>query len=149
MGRSATMGRLFSSLIGWPRNLIFRRSIKRHGISNKTEVQILCQVYVRLRNARKREGTWQRGSIWFDCKRSKTIWLIFIDGILSFLNKKEADFTSTAFAITPTRYPRLDVATNHNWEEPYRMVVPRPGEQDRLFAFIKPFDVDVPCYLAF
>lgn len=39
---------------------------------------------------------------------------------------------------TPERKKMIDLAY-FMWTEPFNMIVPKPGEEPRLFAFIKPF----------
>lgn len=52
---------------------------------------------------------------------------------------QRADFSANGFGITAARHARVEFATYHNWEEGHRMVVPWPGEKDRVLAFIDPF----------
>ena len=52
--------------------------------------------------------------------------------------KQEVDGIATGLIATPDRAIHVDFAFIL-WEEPYVMVVPRPGEEPRLFAIIKPF----------
>lgn len=33
----------------------------------------------------------------------------------------------------------MDFARFFGWQDDYRMIKPKPGEQDRLFAFVRPF----------
>lgn len=39
---------------------------------------------------------------------------------------------------TPERKKLIDLAY-FMWTEPFAMIVPKPGEEPRLFAFIRPF----------
>lgn len=48
------------------------------------------------------------------------------------------------FIITPERKKKFDFAY-FMWAEPYNMIVPVPGEEPRLFAFIRPFQPNVNC----
>lgn len=54
--------------------------------------------------------------------------------------KQEADVSGTGFVITADRVPIADYCTFPSWQESFRLVVPRPGEQSRLFAIVRPFD---------
>lgn len=45
-----------------------------------------------------------------------------------------------ASSLVESRLKIMDAATYFSWEERYRMIVPKPGEDSRLFAFIRPFD---------
>ena len=42
------------------------------------------------------------------------------------------------FIFTPDRYEKVDFAHPY-WAETQDLVVPVPGEENRLFAFIRPF----------
>lgn len=55
---------------------------------------------------------------------------------------KEVDSTLIGLAITPERYEKMDF-TFYHWIEPYSMVVPRPGEEEKIFAFIRVFQPTV------
>lgn len=46
------------------------------------------------------------------------------------------------FIATPERKSKMDLAY-FMWTEPHTMVVPLPGEEPRLFAFIRPFQPQV------
>ena len=59
-----------------------------------------------------------------------------------FLNK-EGDVTATPFGITADRMAAIDFCTFPAWQESFRLVVPRPGEELRLFALVRPFDNQV------
>ena len=48
------------------------------------------------------------------------------------------DASAIGFIATPERKSVMDLAY-FTWTEPQAMVVPLPGEEPRLFAFIKPF----------
>lgn len=50
---------------------------------------------------------------------------------------------ASGLGVSETRLKVVDMATFFTWEDSYRMVVPIPSEEDRLFAFIKPFDLTV------
>lgn len=52
--------------------------------------------------------------------------------------EQEVDASAIGFISTPERKLVMDLAY-FIWTEPYAMVVPRPGEEPRLFAFIRPF----------
>lgn len=45
--------------------------------------------------------------------------------------------------VSPARLEVIEPGTFFVWEEGYRLIVPIPGEEDRLFAFIRPFDFTV------
>lgn len=52
--------------------------------------------------------------------------------------EKDVDGTTLGLIASPERKEKLDFAYVA-WTEPYSMVVPRPGEVPKLFAFIRPF----------
>jgi ionotropic glutamate receptor len=52
--------------------------------------------------------------------------------------EQEVDSSSIGFIPTPERKSVMDFSY-FVWTEPQAMVVPLPGEEPRLFAFIKPF----------
>ena len=54
------------------------------------------------------------------------------------LVQQEVDASAIGFIATPERKSVMDLAY-FTWTEPQAMVVPLPGEEPRLFAFIKPF----------
>lgn len=54
--------------------------------------------------------------------------------------------TVSSAVITPERRSLADEITHPMFEESVRLLVPRPSEEDRLFAFILPFDVWVSEY---
>lgn len=60
--------------------------------------------------------------------------------------EKEVDGSPVAFIRTPERAIEMDFAYFLT-AEPHAMVVPRPGEEPRLFAFIRPFQSSVRNYL--
>ena len=62
--------------------------------------------------------------------------------MLFYFMKKEADASSVGFIPTPERKTMFDFAY-FLLAEPQAMVVPRPGEEPRLFAFIRPFQPTV------
>ena len=53
------------------------------------------------------------------------------------------DGVSGAFIITLDRKNRMDWANMPVWSEALGLIVPRPGEEIRLFAFIGPFQPKV------
>jgi hypothetical protein len=62
--------------------------------------------------------------------------------LFHFPSKKEADASSVGFIPTPERKSMFDFAY-FLLAEPQAMVVPRPREEPRLFAFIRPFQPTV------
>jgi ionotropic glutamate receptor len=56
--------------------------------------------------------------------------------------KQEVDGSTMGLIGTPERKIVVDFAY-FMWTEPFTMVVPVPGEEPRLFAFIKPFQSSV------
>lgn len=52
--------------------------------------------------------------------------------------RQDVDSIATVFSVTPERNARFDY-TSLVWSEPYNLVVPRPGIETRLFAFLLPF----------
>ncbi|XP_046635987.1 glutamate receptor ionotropic, delta-2-like isoform X2 [Daphnia pulicaria] len=52
---------------------------------------------------------------------------------------KEIDGASTGITLTLENKKKMDLAY-FAWSEPFKMVVPRPGEKSRLLAFVYPFD---------
>lgn len=65
--------------------------------------------------------------------------------VLSF--KQKVDAATMGFIATPERKQIMDFAY-FMWTEPYVMVVPRPGEEPRLFAFIRPFQPNVNFFIS-
>ncbi|XP_032796243.2 glutamate [NMDA] receptor subunit 1 [Daphnia magna] len=55
------------------------------------------------------------------------------------INDKNIDGITGSFYLTMDRAERMDY-TFHTWSDGFRLVVPRPGEESRLFAFIGPFE---------
>jgi ABC-type amino acid transport substrate-binding protein len=55
----------------------------------------------------------------------------------------QVDALLNGLTATPERKKWVDF-TYMIWTEPWTMVVPRPGEESRLFAFTKPFQSKVP-----
>lgn len=55
---------------------------------------------------------------------------------------QEIDGIGSGFVPTLDRLEKMDFA-HFVWFEPYTMIVPRPGEEPRLFAFIAPFQPQV------
>lgn len=49
---------------------------------------------------------------------------------------------------TPERIKKVDFAYM-TWAEPYAIVVPQPGMEDRLVAFIRPFQPTVKFHSCF
>ncbi|KZS03572.1 Uncharacterized protein APZ42_033783 [Daphnia magna] len=58
--------------------------------------------------------------------------------ILNLFADKEIDGSTMGLIATPERKKMIDLAY-FMWTEPFNMIVPKPGEEPRLFAFIKPF----------
>lgn len=59
---------------------------------------------------------------------------------------KDIDGILCAFYLTPDRIERMSF-TFPTWAEGFNMVVPKPGHESRLFAFIRPFQPTVRYYL--
>ncbi|KAI9566014.1 hypothetical protein GHT06_009813 [Daphnia sinensis] len=59
------------------------------------------------------------------------------------IENKEVDGFAVVFIATPERKKIMDLTPFFAWSEPYTMVVPRPEEESRLFAFIWPFHPSV------
>ncbi|XP_057369973.1 glutamate receptor ionotropic, delta-1-like [Daphnia carinata] len=57
---------------------------------------------------------------------------------LRLIAEKEVDAFVNGLTATPERKKKVDFSY-FIWTEPYAMVVPRPGEEPRLFAFVRPF----------
>lgn len=57
---------------------------------------------------------------------------------LNIKNYKDINGIGTCFFLTMDRVERFDF-TSFIWAEGFRLVLPRPGEGSRLFAFIRPF----------
>ena len=55
---------------------------------------------------------------------------------------QEVDASVNGYVATPERTKNSDFSY-FIWTEPYSMVVPQPGEEPRLFAFIRPFQTTV------
>ncbi len=47
-----------------------------------------------------------------------------------------------SFYLTMDRVERMDF-TSHTWSEGFSLIVPRPAEESRLFAFVGPFQPTV------
>ena len=62
----------------------------------------------------------------------------FIIDHYSVVPKQEIDAIAPGMIATPERNKMVDFAYFY-WAEPHAMVVPRPGEEPRLLAFIQPF----------
>ncbi|KAI9553417.1 hypothetical protein GHT06_021321 [Daphnia sinensis] len=56
------------------------------------------------------------------------------------INDEDVDGIATNFYLTLNRIQRMDYTTHHGWVDGFRLVVPRLGEESRLFAFIGPFE---------
>jgi ionotropic glutamate receptor len=50
---------------------------------------------------------------------------------------------SARFIIETSERKKLADFSYFMWAEPFAMVVPRPGEEPRLFAFVRPFQLPV------
>ncbi|XP_046446908.1 uncharacterized protein LOC124196138 [Daphnia pulex] len=61
---------------------------------------------------------------------------------LNLIAEREVDGSPVGFIPTPERAIKMDFAYFLT-AEPHAMVVPRPGEEPRLFAFIRPFQSSV------
>ncbi|KAI9556275.1 hypothetical protein GHT06_018849 [Daphnia sinensis] len=59
------------------------------------------------------------------------------------INDKEIDGISCAFFLTLDRIKRMDYTSSFVWVDGFSLVVPRPGEESRLFAFTRPFQPTV------
>lgn len=57
--------------------------------------------------------------------------------------KQKADLTAFHNTPTPSRRKTLDFLKFFIWQDGYRMVVPKPKEKSRLFAFLSPFEAPV------
>ena len=55
---------------------------------------------------------------------------------------QEVDALVNGLAVSPERKKIMDFSY-FIWTEPYSMVVPQPGEEPRLFAFVRPFQTTV------
>jgi ionotropic glutamate receptor len=55
------------------------------------------------------------------------------------MREQEIDGASTGITLTLENKKKMDLAY-FAWSEPFKMVVPRPGETSRLLAFVYPFD---------
>ncbi|XP_046454085.1 ionotropic receptor 93a-like isoform X2 [Daphnia pulex] len=58
------------------------------------------------------------------------------------INDKNVDGVLCSFYLTMDRVERMDF-TSHTWSEGFSLIVPRPAEESRLFAFIGPFQPTV------
>ncbi|XP_057369972.1 glutamate receptor 1-like [Daphnia carinata] len=56
------------------------------------------------------------------------------------IQNKEVDGFAVVFIATPERKKIMDFTSFFGWSDSYVMVVPRPEEESRLFAFIWPFE---------
>ncbi|XP_045025966.1 glutamate receptor ionotropic, delta-1 [Daphnia magna] len=59
------------------------------------------------------------------------------------IENNEVDGFAVVFIATPERKKKMDFTSFFGWSESYTMVVPRPEEESRLFAFIWPFQPSV------
>lgn len=64
-------------------------------------------------------------------------WLSMLKLVL--LSMQEADGILGSLVSNPDRAARVDFTSAHIWTEPYTLVVPKPKQQSRIFAFIRPF----------
>lgn len=55
---------------------------------------------------------------------------------------QDIDGIACSFSISLDRKERMDFSFL-TWSEAYRLVVPRPGEESRIFAFVRPFQPTV------
>ena len=55
---------------------------------------------------------------------------------------QEVDALVNGLAVSPERKKIMDFSY-FIWTEPYSMVVPQPGEEPRLVAFVRPFQTTV------
>ena len=62
---------------------------------------------------------------------------------LYLLRIQNIDAICGGFIITPDRKERVDFVSHPYWAETQDLVVPVPGEESRLFAFIRPFQPKV------
>ena len=60
---------------------------------------------------------------------------------------QDIDGIVCSFYVTMERKEKMDFALFPTWFEVFRLVVPAPGEEYRLFAFIGPFSSTVICYV--
>ncbi|XP_045035563.1 glutamate [NMDA] receptor subunit 1 isoform X3 [Daphnia magna] len=56
------------------------------------------------------------------------------------VHDEDIDGIAQNFYLTMNRVQRLDYTTHPGWVDGFRLVVPRLGEESRLFAFIGPFE---------
>lgn len=71
------------------------------------------------------------------------IWMTFFFNKKSknfpfYSDTKEVDGLLAGLVITPDRKERMDY-TSMIWTEPFTLVVPKPEQESRLLAFIRPF----------
>ncbi|XP_046461499.1 uncharacterized protein LOC124207902 [Daphnia pulex] len=59
------------------------------------------------------------------------------------INEKKIDGIPCAFFLTQDRINRMDYTSYFVWVDGLSLIVPKPGEQSRLFAFIGPFQPSV------
>ena len=71
-------------------------------------------------------------------------WIRYL--LLLFLCEQEIDGLTSGMIATPERKRVMNFAYIF-WAEPHTMVVPRPGKEPRLFAFIEPFQSNVAIFI--
>ncbi|XP_032779707.2 ionotropic receptor 93a isoform X1 [Daphnia magna] len=59
------------------------------------------------------------------------------------IEEKDIDGIICAFGLTLDRMKRMDYTSSFSWVDGFSLVVPRPGEESRLFAFTGPFQPTV------
>ncbi|KAI9553418.1 hypothetical protein GHT06_021322 [Daphnia sinensis] len=99
----------------------------------------------------KSYGSGQNVAIWLAAKLKYTFSFVLINQTLinkygtheaafyQVVNDENVDGIATNFYLTVSRMERMDYTTHHGWVDEFRLVVPRSGEESRLFAFIGPF----------
>ncbi|XP_057378577.1 probable glutamate receptor [Daphnia carinata] len=100
-------------------------------------------------------GCAQNVAIWLAAKLKYTYSFLLINETLidkygtheaafyQLINDKDIDGIATNFYLTLNRMQRMDYTTHYGWADGFRLVVPRLGEESRLFAFIGPFEPTV------
>lgn len=66
-----------------------------------------------------------------------------------YLNIQEYDGVATSLMVTPARQQYCDFTTSLTWFEAYSLISPKPKQESRLFAFIRPFDPMVGIYIKY